>query len=130
MTQKIQLETIAKSSYGGRATKGCYVIQTADEWKMFFEDNASIDFSRETVFVAYLGCKPTGGYSIAIEEAIETERSIDVYVREYPRKRGSIVTQAITTPYHMVKAPKMRKEVVFHVNTLDYCAASKGNGLL
>lgn len=62
-----------------------------------------VDFGRETVVALFLGTKPTGGYSIDVEGVTleQGELFIDVRVEEPPP--GAITTQALTSPWVMVR---------------------------
>ncbi|HEX7004454.1 MAG TPA: protease complex subunit PrcB family protein [Trueperaceae bacterium] len=61
------------------------------------------DFSRETVVALFLGTKPTGGYAIEVERVslVDGDLFIDVAIRE--PGAGAITTQAITSPWVMVR---------------------------
>lgn len=88
-----------------------------------------IDFSKETVIAVFSGEKPTGGYSIGVTSIkfispsikpgdiipinqlivnleFAQEGYLDVLVTESFPNQGDIVTQATTSPYHIVKIPK------------------------
>ena len=51
--------------------------------------------------------------SLRITKIIEKENSVEVFVKETSPSRESIVTQAFTEPYHIVKTKRVDKEVIF-----------------
>jgi hypothetical protein len=58
-----------------------------------------------------MGKKNTGGYSIGIESAVETEANIIINVKESSPETNSMVTQSITYPYCVVKI-NSKKEII------------------
>jgi hypothetical protein len=62
-----------------------------------------VDFRRETVVALFMGTKPTGGYSIEVADLTlrQNELLIDVRLNEPPE--GAITTQALTSPWVMVR---------------------------
>lgn len=61
-----------------------------------------INWSRELVIGLFAGCKPGGGYRIAVSK-LETEaRHLKVYFVELPPKPGMLVSQAQTHPGQLV----------------------------
>jgi len=73
----------------------------------------SIDINSCNFLILNLGEKTTGGYSIAIENAIETEKNIILTVKEVAPKSGTLVTDAFTNPFCIVKV-NSKKEVIFN----------------
>jgi len=62
-----------------------------------------------------LGSKPTGGYDIKITGVKEREAEglIAISVEESSPGKDCIVSQALTSPYHIIETDKTDKEVVF-----------------
>lgn len=118
---ELKFETIAISNYFDEQTqKSDFVIKDQSEWipilqKISVELPAPIDFSRDMVIAVFQGEKSTGGYSIEIDRIIEKENSIEVSVLETSPGPGCMVTQAFTSPYHVVKIKKSDKEVKFKI---------------
>ncbi len=72
-----------------------------------------IDFNEEMILVVFQGEKSTGGYGIEINKIVEKENAIEVLVIETLPGYGCMVTEALTSPYHIVKLQKSTKEVIF-----------------
>ena len=60
-----------------------------------------------------MGSKPTGGYDIKITGVKERESSVEISVEESSPGKDCIVSQALTSPYHIIETEKTDKEVVF-----------------
>ncbi len=74
----------------------------------------TIDFSREMVVVAALGARSTGGYSILITGANETDdNGVNVAVRSSSPGNTCGVTEAFTQPVDIARMPIRTGKVVF-----------------
>jgi hypothetical protein len=64
-----------------------------------------VDDSTGYIYIAVMsGTKPTGGYSIEVTSIEDNEGKTNIYVKELNPSKGTMVTQAITYPYTVVKA--------------------------
>lgn len=121
---KLKFETIKESIYSSNAEEKKYTIKNWREWgdlwiKMGYTRIAPIvDFNNDMVIAVFQGEKNTGGYSIEINRIIEKEKVIEVSVLETFPGRACMVTQALTSPYHVVKLAKSDKEVKFNVTEM------------
>jgi len=73
-------------------------------------NETDIDFEESTVLAVVLGVRPTGGYSIEIEEIIEKEDKLVIKAIETRPGESCRVTMAQTYPYHVVSVEKMDEE--------------------
>ena len=86
------------------------LIKDSETWKEI--SNQEIDFDEKSVIVLSLGEKPTGGYSIEIEEITEKDDLIKISaIEKYPGE-GCMVTQVISYPKKEVVIPKTDKEEI------------------
>ncbi|MCA8923855.1 MAG: protease complex subunit PrcB family protein [Planctomycetes bacterium] len=123
--QSYPFETIARGSSGGPPTPLQALIQSEQELIAsgsagLIPPGVTVDFSRDALLVARMGMRPTGGYGIEIRavEAIPPAPSVpggpaislttvlEVQVFSRSPGPGEIVTQAFTSPYHVVKVPR------------------------
>jgi hypothetical protein len=95
------------------------VIRSSAEWNALWKEHGStqpvpaVNFSKELVAAVFLGIRPTGGFSVEVVGArIEGDVLIVEYVEQRPG-RGSIVTQVLTSPFHIVKLPAHKGSVRF-----------------
>ncbi|QDV06535.1 hypothetical protein Poly30_20450 [Planctomycetes bacterium Poly30] len=77
-----------------------------------------IDFEDSMVVAAFVGQKPTGGYSVRIEEIVRMPATanqpgrIVVRTSETLPDEDAMVTQMLTSPFHMVRVEKADGEGV------------------
>lgn len=111
-----QLVTIGKGYYSGYTERAFLVIKTQDEWRTIWKVHAEIrlplkgppeiDFTKETVIAVFRGKCPTGGYTIEIDTIEKMKDKILVYIIETQPRPDTIVTQALTQPYHIIRIKK------------------------
>ena len=87
-----------------------HYTNTPEMWKQLFE-RAGLKQEQ----IVHLGVDqpavPTGGYYIEITKIVEKENSVEVFARETSPSPGSLVTEAFTQPYHIVKMKKVDKRL-------------------
>ena len=94
-------------------------VRTASEWQAVWKDHAPsarlprVDFAKNMVVGIFLGTRPTGGYSVEIVSVEATGGEIVVTYRETRPGRDAMLTQALTSPVHLVSIPKQQGTVRF-----------------
>lgn len=133
---KIEAKEIKFKTVSGGILYSCgvekqinYIITNEKDWqnlwnKTFPHDKEKprlpkINFSKETVIAVYMGRCGSGGYGIGIYKIIET-KNIEIFVEIYFPAEGSMVSQAITYPYDIIKIPKKDKKIQFKYITEKY----------
>ena len=97
--------------YGGRDLEaGVFVARTADQWAALWPHSPppeppALDWPAEMVIVVAVGMRPTGGYSVRIEEVRAGAGLIEVRARENAPGPNCFTTQALTYPLHAVAVP-------------------------
>ncbi len=66
---------------------------------------ASVDFTSEYVIAVFAGEKSSGGHTITVEKVTENDTTRTVSILMSEPAADCIVTQAITSPYHIIKVP-------------------------
>lgn len=117
------IEAVAGSSYTGIEDRRRLVIRERAEWEAFWRELAAnqiptppapeIDFGRSMVVAATMGTRPTGGYSIAIDEVAWSGGTIRVTVVETSPGEDCVLTQALTAPVAAVEVERREGEAVF-----------------
>jgi hypothetical protein len=111
--------TIARGSNSGIANANEAVVRSTSEWGALWklhggrEPVPPVDFAKEIVAAVFVGTRPTGGYSV---EIVSTRPDGETLIVEYVERRPSadaIVTQALTSPFHIVKLQKTDGSVRF-----------------
>jgi hypothetical protein len=116
------LVTVAQGLRSGESEPLECVVRTAAEWEALWKSHAgvpadlpakpgaepapAVDWPTEMVVAVFLGTRSTGGYSVEIAGA---RREGDALIVEYVERQpgpGSIVTQALTSPFHIAKLPR------------------------
>ena len=69
------------------------------------------DVQKSNFVILNMGEKNTGGYSIAIESAVETEKNIIITVKESSPEPEAMVSQGFTYPFCVVKI-NSKKEII------------------
>lgn len=119
--KELPFETITKGD-GYYWEKKNYVIKSEEEWVKVLKETGTevpepIDFSKDMVIVVSMTAT-TGGYNIEIVKIIETNDSLEVFIRQISPGPKCIVTQAATSPYHIVKVQKSDKEAIFKIENV------------
>ncbi|HEY0080207.1 MAG TPA: DUF885 family protein [Pyrinomonadaceae bacterium] len=104
------LATGTMSGYeGGRTAQ---MISSAEEWQRAWRiiggerPLPEVNFNTRSVLVVYQGQRPTGGYSISIEEIRRVGTVLAVFLNERRPASGDITTQVITSPFVAVSIPR------------------------
>ena len=111
--KNIEFETISKGSYSGHKEPANYVINDDKELENLGIITPKVDFSEFSVIAVYMGEFNTGGYEIKITEIAEKGNEITVKISKTFPRPGSLVTQAFSQPYHIIKIKKTNKQVIF-----------------
>lgn len=109
--------TVARGAYSSFEKSGVKAVKTKAAWFALKDEGladghqtlppaASIDFDREMFIVAAMGQRRTGGYAIEITQVVENDDALTVYYQLRTPASGSFVTQALTSPYHIIRLPK------------------------
>lgn len=72
-----------------------------------------VDFSDHTVVLATPGMKATGGHGVTIESLEEIPEGMRLVITAFSPGATCMTTQALTTPVHIVKTPKLPGVVLF-----------------
>lgn len=120
-----EFTTLARGSHSGITAQEATLITTFAEWEALWRRHASpfdpppspppVDFSKSSVIALFAGERPTGGYSLRITEAELQGESLRVSALELRPTPGTLVTQSLTQPYHMVAVPRVKKETRLEV---------------
>jgi hypothetical protein len=73
----------------------------------------SLDFRRDTVVGFFLGQRPTGGYSVTVRDVTLEGGEVYVDVRITEPGPGDITTQALTSPWVLVRVTRPNLNVVW-----------------
>lgn len=111
-------EVLTQQSNGGASIRFFEILSEPSEIKMLQNDNtlkhkvSALDVQNANFVILNMGEKTTGGYSIGIENVVETDSNIIIIVKETNPDPGSMVTQAFTMPFCVVKI-NSKKPIIF-----------------
>lgn len=119
----VPFTTMYKSYYldaFGKTDPEYTVVQNQKEWNRILEkykikslDSNLVDFAKDTLLVAFIGSRTSGGYSVNFEKIEDRGSILVAYIVEVEPGENCLVTQSITYPIHIVKIPKTDKKVQF-----------------
>ncbi|MDI5888389.1 protease complex subunit PrcB family protein [Flavobacterium yafengii] len=111
-------EVLTQQTNGGASIRFFEILSEPNEIAMLQNDEnlknkiSSNDVQTANFIVLNMGEKTSGGYSIGIDSVIETDKNIVITIKETNPKPGSMVTQAFTNPFCVVKI-NSKKEIIF-----------------
>jgi len=97
-------------------------VQTAAEWKALWAQHAAsqkmppVDFTKSTVAAVFLGTRNTGGHKAIITAVTREGSDVIVTWNEEAPGAGLMVTQALTSPFQIVRFDKATGSVKFKKN--------------
>ena len=117
-----QWQTIDKGSQSGVRNRLHVIIRTEAEWAALWKSHVAvhgtnpplpvIDFEKEIVTGVFLGQKPTGGHLVEITVVEQSASGIVIGYRETSPPPDSVVTQALTQPFHIIRVEAQSTQTV------------------
>ena len=111
-------EVLTQQSNGGASIRFFEILSEPDQIAMLQNDEnlknkiSPNDIQTSNFLVLNMGEKTSGGYSIGIDNVVETDKNIVITIKEISPEPGSMVTQAFTNPFCVVKI-KSKKDIIF-----------------
>ena len=114
-----RVTTVVRGAYSGISDASEVVVRSPAEWDALWKAHAglqpipAVDFSQEFIAAVFLGTRPSGGFGV---EILGTRREAAALVIEYRERvpaASDIVTQALTSPFHIVKVPQFDGPIRF-----------------
>jgi hypothetical protein len=114
-----EMTTIARGPMSAITDARQVVVRSSAEWEALWKEHGVtqplpvVNFSKEIVAAVFLGSRPTGGFNV---EILSTRLEGDALIVEYGERRpgrGDIVSQVLTSPFHIVRLPAHKGSVRF-----------------
>ena len=108
-------EILSQQSQDGASIKFFEILTEEDEIGMLRGDEtlkgkiSADDMKNSTIVILNMGEKPTGGFSISVQEVQELPDRILMIIKENEPAADSMVTMGITNPYTIVKINSKKK---------------------
>lgn len=119
----VPFSTVAKGLDSGVRERTQAVARTQGEWVALWDRHTrtrtapppppAVDFSREMVVALFMGERPTGGYEIEVTQVERTAAGLTVHHRAKSPDPGDMLTQSLTSPFHLVKLARTDESVTF-----------------
>jgi hypothetical protein len=119
----VPFDTLERGAYSGVGVARTEVVRERAAYAALLEQVSmgrspeaappAVDFAKEMVLGVFMGMRRTGGYRTEILAVEELASEVVVRYREWSPPEGAILTQAISTPYHIVKTRRSDKPVRF-----------------
>ncbi len=110
--REVKFETIERGSNSGYTEAKCAAVSDKEAfkalWRRLYSPRSSIPdppelrFDRGLVLGVFMGQQPTGGYAVTISSVRRTTDELIVEIDRRVPGPDEIVTQALTSPYHLV----------------------------
>ncbi len=129
--KELVFETIEKGYVSGHNERKNYVITNEYDWLFLWDKVNStvtptfvtptlsqipqIDFTQNMIIAVFQGTFGSTGYGIEIIKVIETENTLEIFVKETHPGRRCVVGFMVTNPYHIIKVKRTDKEISFNV---------------
>jgi hypothetical protein len=110
-------DVLTQQSDGGASIRFFEILTEPNEIKMLENDEKlrkkinPNDIQNSNFIILNMGEKTSGGYAIGIENVVETDKNIIITIKETIPKSGSMMTQAFTNPYCIVRI-NSKKEII------------------
>ncbi len=111
-------EVLTQQADGGANIKFFEILSERDEIAMLQSDPnlknkiGADDIMLANFIILNMGEKPTGVYSITVENVVELDNIVVVTIKEKSPDPDAMVTQAITYPYAIVKINSKKQIVI------------------
>lgn len=111
-------EILTQQENGGSSIRFFEILSESNEIAMLQNDENLknkiniTDIQNANFIILNMGEKTSGGFKIGIETVVETASNIIVTVKETAPEQGTMVTQALTNPFCVVKI-NSKKEIIF-----------------
>ena len=111
-------EVLTQQPNGGASIRFFEILSEPNEIVMLQNDEnlknkiSPNDIQTSNFLVLNMGEKTSGGYSIGIDSVVETDKNIVITIKETSPEPGSMVTQAFTNPFCVVKI-NSKKDIIF-----------------
>lgn len=115
----VSFTSIAQGDMSDQQTARQAIVRTAEDWKALWSDHSpnqvlpEIDFASQMVVGVFLGTKPTDGWEVEVVGVQGDEDALVVQYAVRQPRRGQMVAQILTQPFHLVAVPRQGDPVRF-----------------
>lgn len=124
----VPFETIDQGVDSGYREPGAHVVRTDVEWQQAWDRHTAlvspkparplINFGADLVIAVFLGERPTGGFTVTVTAITKRPDALHVLVEETVPSPDTMVTQALTVPYHFVRLKRTDLPIKFEFRAI------------
>jgi hypothetical protein len=118
-TVQMKLSTIQQGDLSEIQERREVVVRNAAEWAALWKQHRpgeplpAFDFTRSMIAGVFLGSRPTGGHTIEVTSVQREGPNLVVSYRESRPDPQMMVTQMLTSPFHLVRIDRPEGTVLF-----------------
>jgi hypothetical protein len=115
----LAVTTVAQGANSGVSDARAVAVASRADWDALWKSHAGlqtappVNFSQELVAAVFLGTRPTGGFSVEILRARREGAALVIEYAERVPAASDLVTQVLTSPFHIVKLPRFDGPIHF-----------------
>lgn len=127
--EKLSFEVIREGSYSAITDKREVIIYNESEYQALMNDVyknldqkpniPSVDFKKNSLVAVFIGSRTSGGFEVKIDNVTDGSDYLTVNVTETTPGKNCAVTDAITSPYVIVKIAKTEKKGQFKTKKIE-----------
>jgi hypothetical protein len=124
-TQDVEFEVVDWGDQSGYNEETYLVVKTEAEWAKVWAKHTAphmpttpypeINFSKDMVICAFMGKRPTTGYSISVRRIWAEEERIHVEIAKSDPPENLMVSEIITCPYVFASLERTDLELIFTI---------------
>jgi hypothetical protein len=124
-TQDVEFEVVDWGDQSGYNEETYLVVKTEAEWAKVWAKHTAphmpttpypeINFSKDMVICAFMGKRPTTGYSISVRRIWAEEERIHVEIAKSGPPENLMVSEIITCPYVFASLERTDLELIFTI---------------
>jgi hypothetical protein len=130
-TAEHPFETILAAVHTGLAERRRELIRDEASWaRLWAEVHAgftpapplpTVDFAQHMLIAVALGTRPSGGFGVKVQSVTSRGERLEVAVAESCPAAGAMVTQSLTQPVEVVRAPRLAQTPTFRETRAASC---------
>lgn len=103
---------LQSSQHCGLTASGVVLVRSQAQWRQLgstlrtsLSTEQVPDFDNHWLVIAALGQKPSGGFSVELMDARQSDDQLELRLRQSAPGPDDMVTQALTTPCSIIRVP-------------------------